>query len=330
MSLPTSWVPREEAASGWSRWGWANQSWPLRGGCQSYEQVQISSSSSPALELENKWEASGSWEEDWEAMVSKALQVFWKPHSSKTLTRIHHKSTTCQYYCRTTSLAIFFFVWMNEMPLSLSFGLWSPGRQMILPLGFKLENIQDLTRYLCRQKMLYASTKATFKKQFGAGQIKEDYYANHREEVSFSRPPILPSVFVLLGHSGWLQEVPCCGGAISEQSVLFFFPAIFGWSDLSMVLFNRLLLAPLVRQRRSRKPSKKLRPEPRCHQVCLNKKPFHFDGLVKVLFQVNVDTKHNTLSGLAFPLQQQATDSIKEYCQGGKDYVQLAIGRQLL
>lgn len=99
---------------------------------------------------------------------------------------------------------------------------------MILPLGFKLENIQDLTRYFCRQKMLYASTKATFKKQFGAGQIKEDYYANHREEVSFSRPPILPSVFVLLGHSGWLQEVPCCGGAISEQPVLFFFPAIFG------------------------------------------------------------------------------------------------------
>ena len=42
--------------------------------------------------------------------------------------------------------------------------------------------------------MLYASTKATFKKQFGAGQIKEDYYANHREEVSFSRLSILPSV----------------------------------------------------------------------------------------------------------------------------------------
>ena len=38
-------------------------------------QVQISSNSSPALELENKWEASGSWEEDWEALVSKALQV---------------------------------------------------------------------------------------------------------------------------------------------------------------------------------------------------------------------------------------------------------------
>ena len=29
-----------------------------------------------------------------------------------------------------------------------------------------------------RQKMLYASTKATSKKEFGAGQIKYEYYAN--------------------------------------------------------------------------------------------------------------------------------------------------------
>ena len=77
--------------------------------------------------------------------------------------------------------------------------------------------------------MLYASTKATFKKQFGAGQIKEDYYANHREEVSFSRPSILPSVFVLLGHSGWLQEVSCRGGAISELPVFVLFPHLIRW-----------------------------------------------------------------------------------------------------
>ena len=41
-------------------------------------QVQISSCSTPALELEDKWEASGNWEEDWEALVSKALQVICK------------------------------------------------------------------------------------------------------------------------------------------------------------------------------------------------------------------------------------------------------------
>merc|ERR1711934_1123389 len=45
-----------------------------RGGGIRMIKVQISSNSSPALELENKWEASGSWEEDWEALVSKALQ----------------------------------------------------------------------------------------------------------------------------------------------------------------------------------------------------------------------------------------------------------------
>lgn len=34
--------------------------------------------------------------------------------------------------------------------------------------------------------MLYASTKATFKKEFGGGQLKEEYYANMKEEVTLS------------------------------------------------------------------------------------------------------------------------------------------------
>jgi len=37
-----------------------------------------------------------------------------------------------------------------------------------------------------RQKMLYASTKATFKKQFGASQIKDEFFANMREEVTLA------------------------------------------------------------------------------------------------------------------------------------------------
>ena len=45
-------------------------------------------------------------------------------------------------------------------------------------------------------------------------------------------------------------------------------------------------------------------------------------------YQVSVDSKHNTLSGLAFPLQPEATDAIREYSQGTKDYVQLAIGEE--
>ena len=34
--------------------------------------------------------------------------------------------------------------------------------------------------------MLYASTKATFKKEFGGGQLREEYYANMKEEVTLS------------------------------------------------------------------------------------------------------------------------------------------------
>jgi len=37
-----------------------------------------------------------------------------------------------------------------------------------------------------RQKMLYASTKATFKKEFGQSQIKEEIFANMREDVTLA------------------------------------------------------------------------------------------------------------------------------------------------
>ena len=34
--------------------------------------------------------------------------------------------------------------------------------------------------------MLYASTKATFKKEFGQGQFKDEYFASMREDVTLS------------------------------------------------------------------------------------------------------------------------------------------------
>ena len=37
-----------------------------------------------------------------------------------------------------------------------------------------------------RQKMLYASTKATFKKEFGQGQFKDEYFATMREDVTLA------------------------------------------------------------------------------------------------------------------------------------------------
>ena len=182
-------------------------------------QVQISSSSSPALELENKWEASGSWEEDWETMVSKALQ---DDQPCYILFRLDERDASESFYW--TLIA------------------WTPDDSPT------------------RQKMLYASTKATFKKQFGAGQIKEDYYANHREEVT------------LAGYKKFLAVEAAPG--------------------------------PLSQAEEEQKAIKE----------------------AEARTEVSVDTKHNTLSGLAFPLQPEATDAIREYSQGTKDYVQLAIG----
>ena len=63
---------------------------------------------------------------------------------------------------------------------------------------FRLDEVDSSGNYLwvliswspdiahTRLKMLYASTKATFKKEFGGGQLKEEYYANMKEEVTLS------------------------------------------------------------------------------------------------------------------------------------------------
>jgi len=194
--------------------------------------VQISSSSTPALELDNKWEASGSWEEDWEALVSKALQ---DDQPCYILFRLDERDASESFYW--TLIA------------------WTPDDSPT------------------RQKMLYASTKATFKKEFGAGQIKEDYYANHREEVTLAGYKKFLAVEAAPGPLSQAEEEQ---KAIKEAEAR---------TEVNLVIMY-----------------------PSC-----------------VFYQVSVDSKHNTLSGLAFPLQPEATDAIREYSQGTKDYVQLAI-----
>lgn len=106
--------------------------------------VSINSEAMPQLVLDKSLEAGGgSWEEDWEGMVTSSVEA---DTPCFILFRLDEKdSGGC-------------FLWTL-----LS---WSPDTSH--------------TRY----KMLYASTKATFKKQFGAGQIKDEYYANLKEEVT--------------------------------------------------------------------------------------------------------------------------------------------------
>ena len=43
--------------------------------------------------------------------------------------------------------------------------------------------------------------------------------------------------------------------------------------------------------------------------------------------EISINSKHNTLSALAFPFDQAALDSLQKYQAGQVDYVQLAIGK---
>ena len=173
--------------------------------------------------------------------------------------------------------------------------------------------------------MLYASTKATFKKQFGAGQIKEDYYANHREEVRCS------TLQNLVAHSFSSRSLCLVTRSFSLWRWDFFVPFWTKQNVISETHSHHLVSeqfspcnfqaapGPLSQAEEEQKAIKEAeaRTEVTLKSLSLYKKLF---------FQVSVDTKHNTLSGLAFPLQPEATDAIREYSQGSKDYVQLAIG----
>ena len=112
-----------------------------------------------------------------------------------------------------------------------------------------------------RQKMLYASTKATFKKEFGASQIKDEYYANLVEEIT------------LAGYKRHLAVEAAPG--------------------------------PLSRQEEEMKEIKESESR----------------------VEISVNTKHNTLSALAFPFKQEALAALDLYKTGVSDYVQLAIGK---
>jgi len=110
-----------------------------------------------------------------------------------------------------------------------------------------------------RQKMLYASTKATFKKEFGQGQIKDEYFASMREEVSIS---------------GYKRHLTASEGP-----------------------------GPLSRQEEEMKEIK--------------------ENEIRV--DIGVDTKQQTMSTLAFPVEKAATQAFEHFLQHGYDYIQLSI-----
>ncbi|XP_004694844.1 PREDICTED: twinfilin-1 [Condylura cristata] len=110
-----------------------------------------------------------------------------------------------------------------------------------------------------RQKMLYAATRATLKKEFGGGHIKDEVFGTVKEDVS------------LHGYKKYL---------LSQSSP-----------------------APLTAA------------EEELRQIKIN----------EVQTDVSVDTKHQTLQGVAFPISREAFQALEKLNNKQLNYVQLEI-----
>ncbi|XP_071543677.1 twinfilin-1 [Panulirus ornatus] len=110
-----------------------------------------------------------------------------------------------------------------------------------------------------REKMLYASTKATLRKEFGATQIRDEIFGTVQGDVSLDG----------LRHHRKSATAPL----------------------------------PLTSREEEMQEIKKQ----------------------EAGVDIGVDTKHQTMAGIAFPIVPEALDAIKEFAEGKLQYVQLKI-----
>lgn len=115
-----------------------------------------------------------------------------------------------------------------------------------------------------RQKMLYAATRTTVKKEFGGGHVKDEMFGTVEEDICMQ---------------GYLRHVSSCSGP-----------------------------APLTVA------------EQELQQIKIT------EGRVKqVKTEISVESKHQTLQGLAFPLQEEAKRAINQLARKCINYIQLRL-----
>ncbi|RXN19754.1 twinfilin-1 [Labeo rohita] len=110
-----------------------------------------------------------------------------------------------------------------------------------------------------RQKMLYAATRATLKKEFGGGHIKEEIFGTVKDDVSLN------------GYKKYLS---------SQAAPL---PLTAAEEELRQIKLNELQT------------------------------------------DIHVDTKQQTLQGVAFPMQREAIHALEQFREKRINYVQLEI-----
>uniref|UniRef100_A0A3Q1BFM8 ADF-H domain-containing protein n=1 Tax=Amphiprion ocellaris TaxID=80972 RepID=A0A3Q1BFM8_AMPOC len=169
-----------------------------------------------------------------------------------------------------------------------------------------------------KQKMLYAATRATVKKEFGGGHVKYEMFGTTEEDIC------------LLGYQ---RHVSSCSApaplTLAEQELQRIkISEVRGQHALCtvVVIAHSFAYEP--------DPSFKHVPRPAgvFHIMCApgNKLLLLllllFQGRVKqVKAEISVESKHQTLQGLAFPLQETAKRALQQLAQKRINYIQLRL-----
>jgi twinfilin-like protein len=135
--------------------------------------------------------------------------------------------------------------------------------------------------------MLYAATRATLKIQFGGGQVKDDYF-------------VTSLVSVVLRNSN---------NAINDNGFLLLF-----LKNGDVMLQDEVKLAGYKHFVKS-----KAAPPP----LTASEAEMEMVKKTEVRGDISVDTKHQTLTGLAFPINEDAVDALEKLKKSSVNYVQL-------
>ncbi|KAL2299691.1 hypothetical protein Nmel_012536 [Mimus melanotis] len=159
-----------------------------------------------------------------------------------------------------------------------------------------------------RLKMLYAATRATVKKEFGGGHIKDEMFGTVKEDVSLS---------------GYQKHVSSCSApaplTAAEQELQQI--RINESPSLRRVPLTVCLLSPRSQDSCSQDSS----TEMMVGGCCCCPSLVEYPDPEEVKTEISVESKHQTLQGLAFPLQLDAQQAIQALKQKKINYIQLKL-----
>ncbi|XP_035193137.1 LOW QUALITY PROTEIN: twinfilin-2 [Oxyura jamaicensis] len=193
-----------------------------------------------------------------------------------------------------------------------------------------------------RLKMLYAATRATVKKEFGGGHIKDEMFGTVKEDVSLSgyqkHVSSCSAPAPLTAAEQELQQIRINEGKVAQDlpslaasrdmvglhpPSMFLSPVSFRTRPLPSPPGVLLTVSPLPMSQGS--CSQDSSTEVMVGGCCCCPSLVEYPGPEEVKTEISVESKHQTLQGLAFPLQLDAQQAIQALKQKKINYIQLKL-----